>query len=89
MASAHINTNRAEITSPAIQNLRLDFMSGISITCIKLQFYRHGFMSNDKNVERFYEYFMCGTPENRGCVFYAQARLDFVFFMSGAGKLYE
>ena len=46
-------------------------------------------MSNDKIIERFYELAMSGAPENRGCVFYAQGRLDFFFIMSGAGKLYE
>ena len=51
------------------------------------QLYRHGFMSNDSNIERFYELAMSGSPENRGCVFHAQGRQD--FFMSGAGKFYE
>ena len=53
IANTTINTKRAEITSPAIPNLWLAFMSGIPTTCVRLQLYRRGFMSNDKNIERF------------------------------------
>ena len=91
IANATINTKRAEFTSPAIEKLRMVFMSGIPTTCIRnaifWQLYRYGFMSNDTNIERFYELAMSGAPEKRSCVFHAQGRQD--FFMSGAGKLYE
>jgi len=36
-------------------------------------------MSNDTTLERLYELTMSGAPENRGCVFYAQGRLDFLW----------
>ena len=42
-----------------------------------------------KNIERYYECIMSRTCQNTWCVFYEQARLEYVFIMSYAGNDYE
>ena len=87
IANATINAKRAEFTSPAIEKLRMVFMSGIPTTCIRnaifWQLSRYGFMNNDTNIERFYELAMSGIPENRSCVFPCTGTATFFYEWCG------
>ena len=58
-------------------------------TRTQLLLYRVNFMSNCKNIVRYYECFMSRNRQNTWCHFYATVCLDCLFFMSRAGKLYE